>query len=437
MVRFMNPFKQSLMDRMIQLFVIILLLVHYSNPAIAIDQNSHDNLKIVNDAFVIIENDYLEPVDSQKLIQGALNGMLQSLDPHSAYLSADMYKELVAETEGSFGGIGLELAVVNDILTVISPIEGTPAHKAGIRAGDQIIKIDDISTQGLSIADLTGKLRGPEGTKVKITIMRKGLTKPRDFIVTRAIINVRSVSYSSLEHNIGYIRISHFQAKTSDELKQAYSELAKRSKPLTGLILDLRNNPGGLLEQSLSVSEFFLKEGSPIVSIKGRDAIEEVTFTAEADGEKPTCPIIILINEGSASAAEIVTGALQDNGRAVVLGIRTFGKGSVQGVIPFEDGSAMMLTVARYYTPKGRSIQAEGIVPDIKVEFVEPAEQEETQMTVREKDLEGHIKSDEEHGVAQESIQAKRDLDAMKDNQLKSAIELLNSWEILRHMEKK
>ncbi|MGO9138285.1 MAG: S41 family peptidase [Syntrophales bacterium] len=433
----MNPFKQSLMDRMIQLFVIILLLVHYSNPAIAIDQNSHDNLKIVNDAFVIIENDYLEPVDSQKLIQGALNGMLQSLDPHSAYLSADMYKELVAETEGSFGGIGLELAVVNDILTVISPIEGTPAHKAGIRAGDQIIKIDDISTQGLSIADLTGKLRGPEGTKVKITIMRKGLTKPRDFIVTRAIINVRSVSYSSLEHNIGYIRISHFQAKTSDELKQAYSELAKRSKPLTGLILDLRNNPGGLLEQSLSVSEFFLKEGSPIVSIKGRDAIEEVTFTAEADGEKPTCPIIILINEGSASAAEIVTGALQDNGRAVVLGIRTFGKGSVQGVIPFEDGSAMMLTVARYYTPKGRSIQAEGIVPDIKVEFVEPAEQEETQMTVREKDLEGHIKSDEEHGVAQESIQAKRDLDAMKDNQLKSAIELLNSWEILRHMEKK
>ena len=437
MVRFMTPFKQSLMDRMIQLFVVIFLLMHYSNPAVAIDQNPYDNLKIFNEALVIIEKDYLEPVDSKKLVQGALNSMLQSLDPHSAYLTADMYKELEAETKGSFGGIGLELAVLNDVLTVISPVEGAPAYKAGIRAGDQIIKIDDKSIKGLSIVDLTGKLRGPEGTKVKITIMRKSFTKPRDFIVTRAIINIRSVSYSNLEHYIGYIRISHFQAKTTDELKQAYSDLAKRSKPLTGLILDLRNNPGGLVEQALSVSEFFLKEGSSIVSIKGRDASDEVTFTAEADGEKPTCPIIILINEGSASAAEIVTGALQDNGRAVILGIRTFGKGSVQGVIPFEDGSAMMLTVARYYTPKGRSIQAEGITPDIKVEFAEPAEQGETQLTAREKDLEGHIKGDEEHGAAQGSIQAKGDLDAMKDNQLKSAVELLKSWEILRHIERK
>jgi carboxyl-terminal processing protease len=433
----MTPFKKSLIDRLVQLFVVILLLMHHGNPAVAIDQNPYDNLKIFNEAFVIIEKNYLEPVDSQKLVRGALNSMLQSLDPHSAYLTADMYKELEAEVEGSFGGIGLELAVVNDVLTVISPIDGTPAYKAGIRAGDQIIKINDISTKGLSIADLTVKLRGPEGTKVKIAIMRKGLTKPRDFIVTRAIINIQSVSHSTLEHNIGYIRISHFQAKTTDELKQAYSDLAKRSKSLTGLILDLRNNPGGLLEQALSVSEFFLKEGSSIVSIKGRDASAEETFTAEADGEKPTCPIILLANEGSASAAEIVTGALQDNGRAVILGSRTFGKGSVQGVIPFEDGSAMILTVARYYTPKGRSIQAEGIIPDVKVEFAEPVEKGEIQLTFREKDLEGHIKGDEEHGAAQGPIQAKRDLDAMKDNQLKSAIELLKSWEILRHMEKK
>jgi carboxyl-terminal processing protease len=422
---------------MIQLFVVLLLLVHYSNPAAAVEQNSYDNLKIVNDAFVIIEKNYFEPVDSKKLVQGALNGMLQSLDPHSAYLTADMYRELEAETKGSYGGIGLEIAVLNDVLTVISPVEGAPAYRAGIRAGDQIIKINDKSIKGLSIADLTGKLRGAVGTKVKVTIMRKGFTKPRDFIVTRAIINMQSVSYSNLEHNIGYIRISHFQAKTTDELKQAYSDLAKRSKPLTGLILDLRNNPGGLLEQSLTVSEFFLEGGSSIVSIKGRNASDDVTFTAEADGEKPTCPIIILINEGSASAAEIVTGALQDNGRAVILGIRTFGKGSVQGVIPFEDGSAMMLTVARYYTPKGRSIQAEGIIPDIKVEFAEPAEKEEEQPAAREKDIEGHIKGDEEHGAVQGSIQAKGDLDAMKDNQLKAAIELLKSWDILRTMEKK
>ena len=437
MVRFMTPFKQYLMDRMIQLFVVILLLMHYSNPAVAIDQNPYDNLEIFKEAFGIVEKNYLEPVDSKKLIQGALNGMLQSLDPHSAYLTADMYKELEGETKGSFAGIGLEIAVLNDILTVISPVEGAPAYKAGIRAGDQIIKIDNNSVKGLSIADLAGKLRGPEGTKVKITIMRKDFTKPRDFIVTRTIINIRSVSYSNLEHNIGYIRISLFQAKTTDELKQAYSDLAKRSKPLTGLILDLRNNPGGLLEQALSVSEFFLEEGSSIVSIKGRDASAEETFTAEADGEKPTCPIVLLINEGSASAAEIVTGALQDNGRAVILGTRTFGKGSVQGVVPFEDGSAMMLTMARYYTPKGRSIQAEGITPDIKVEFAEPAEKGETQLTVREKDLEGHIKGAEEHGASQGALQAKGDLDAMKDNQLKSAIELLRSWEILRHMEKK
>ncbi len=433
----MTSFKQSIMDRMIQLFVVILLLMHYSNPAAAIDQNPHDNLKIFNEAFVIIEKNYLEPVDSQKLVQGALNSMLQSLDPHSAYLTADMYKELEAETEGSFGGIGLEMAVLNDVLTVISPIEGAPAYKAGIRAGDQIIKIDDKSIKGLSISDLTSKLRGHESTKVKINIMRKGFTKPRDFIVTRAIINIQSVSYRNLEHNIGYIRISHFQAKTTDELKQACSELAKRAKPLTGLILDLRNNPGGLLEQALSVSEIFLKEGSTIVSIKGRDASDEVTFTAEAGGEKPTCPIVLLINGGSASAAEIVTGALQDNGRAVILGTRTFGKGSVQGVIPFEDGSAMTLTVARYYTPKGRSIQAEGITPDIKLDFAELAEEGKTQLTVREKDIEGHIKGDEEHGAAQGSIQAKGDLDAVKDNQLKNAIELLKSWEILRHMEMK
>jgi carboxyl-terminal processing protease len=408
----------------------------YASSAVASDQNAYDNLKIFQEAFDIIEKNYVKPVDQKRLIQAALNGMLQSLDPHSAFLTADMYKELETETKGSFGGIGLEATILNSVLTVVSPIEGGPAYKSGIKAGDQIIKIDDKPTKEMTIADIGGKLRGPEGTKVQITIMRKTFTKPRDFIITRTSIKIPSIRYSYIEHNIGYIRISHFQEKTTDELKQAYLDLKKRSKSLTGLILDLRNNPGGLLEEALLMSEFFLEEGSLIVSIKGRDASAEEKYIAEADGEKPNCPIVLLVNEGSASAAEIVAGALQDDGRAVILGTRTFGKGSVQGLVPFEDGSAITLTIAMYYTPKGRSIQAEGIIPDVEVEFTEPAGKGELEPAVREKDREGHIKGEEELNAEKGKTQAKEDLDTMKDNQLKYAIELLKSWEILKHQEK-
>ncbi|HYA12850.1 MAG TPA: S41 family peptidase [Syntrophales bacterium] len=403
---------------------------------IASDQNAYGNPKIFDDALNIIEKNYVEPVDKEKLIQAALNGMLQSLDPHSGFLTADMYKELEVETKGSFVGIGLEITILDSIITVVSPIEGSPAYKSGIKAGDQIIKIEDSSTKDMTVVDVAHKLRGPEGTKVRITIMRKTFKKPKDFIITRTSIKVPSVRSSYLEHNIGYIRISHFQEKTTDEVKQAYLDLKKRSKSLTGLILDIRNNPGGLLEEALLLSEFFLKEGSTIVSIKGRDASDEEKFTAEANGDKPTCPVIIIVNEGSASAAEIVAGALQDHGRAVIIGTRTFGKGSVQGIIPFEDGSAIMLTIAMYYTPKGKSIQAEGIIPDVEVEFTEPAEKEELGPVVREKDIEGHIKGEEELNPEKGKTPAKEDLDTMKDNQLKVAIELLESWKILKREEK-
>ncbi|MCG6535280.1 MAG: S41 family peptidase [Syntrophales bacterium LBB04] len=432
----MMSIKQFLRDRMVQLVAVILLLTHYVSPVFASDQDAYNNLKIFIEALNVIDKIYVEPVDQKKLLQAALNGMLQPLDPHSAFLTADMYKELEATAKGSFGGIGLEVTILNSVLTVVAPIEGRPAYKSGIKAGDQIIKIDDNPTKDMTIAEVAGKLRGPEGTKVKITIMRKTFTKPRDFIIARTRIKIPSVRYSYMEHDIGYIRISHFQEKTTDELKQAYFDLKKRSQSLTGLILDLRNNPGGLLEEALLVSEFFLEEGRAIVSIKGRDASAEEEFTAEADGVKPTCPIVLLVNEGSASAAEIVTGALQDNGRAVILGTRTFGKGSVQSVIPFEDGSAIMLTIALYYTPKGRSIQAEGIIPDVQVEFTEPVEKEELEPAIREKDIERHIKGEEELKARQGMTGAKEDFDTMKDNQLKVAVELLKSWEILEHKEK-
>lgn len=418
------------------LTVLILLGPYGDSRVSAIDRKTYKNLKTFSEILDMVEKNYVEAVDSDKLMQGAINGLMKSLDPHSGFMTADMYKELEVETRGSFGGIGIEITILKDVLTVVSPIEDTPAYNAGVKAGDQIIRIDGKSTKDITIMEAVKKLRGPKDTKVTITIFREGLAKPKDIELTRNIIPIRSIKSKVYDGHIGYIRISAFQERTADDVRKALQNIEQKAGPLKGIVIDMRNNPGGLLNQSVEVSDLFLKSGV-IVSTRGRSKNMETKSTAKDDGNEPTCPIVVIVNEGTASAAEIVSGALQDNGRAVILGTQTFGKGSVQTVIPLEDGAAVKLTTAKYYTPKGRSIQAEGITPDIEVSLVKPAEEKETAENhlLRERDLKGHIKSPKENDAkpAEPKGEAKKEPDDLaKDNQLKNAVDILRSWDILK-----
>jgi len=357
--------------------------------------------------------------------------MMKSLDPHSTYMTADMYKELEVETRGSFGGIGIEITIKKDVLTVVSPIEDTPAFNAGIKAGDQIIQIDGKSTKDITIMEAVKKLRGPKDSKVSVTIIRENITKPKEFVITRDIIKIKSIKSKIFDDRIGYIRISSFQERTVDDLKKEIKNINAKTGVPMGMILDLRNNPGGLLNQAIGVADIFLKSGI-IVSTKGRTKNMDSQAVAKDDGDEPTCPIVVLVNEGTASASEIVSGALQDNSRALVIGTQTFGKGSVQTVIPLEEGSALKLTTAKYYTPSGRSIQAEGIKPDIIVKYIKHAEDKEpTDDFIRERDLKGHIKSKKEAMNAEESLKREQDI-LLQDNQLKSAIDIIKSWDIMK-----
>jgi carboxyl-terminal processing protease len=418
------------------LLVVLLFLFYSSNKVSAVDRNTYKSLKTFNEVLDMVEKNYVEDVKVQDLIQGAISGMIKSLDPHSTFMTADEYKELEVETKGSFGGIGIEITLVKDVLTVVSPIEDTPAYQAGVKPGDQIIKIDGTSTKDISLQDAVKKLRGPKDTKVTITILREDLAKPKDFVLTRAVIKITSVKSRLLEDSIGYCRITSFQERTDDDLKKAIQELEAKAKPLKGIILDLRNNPGGLLNQSIEVSDVFLKTGT-IVSTRGRIKAMETSASAKNDGDEPTCPIVVLVNEGSASASEIVAGALQDNGRGLILGTQTFGKGSVQTLIPLEDGAALKLTTAQYYTPSGRSIQAEGIAPDITLKFAKATEEVtgEGDAALRERDLKGHIKSAKENGQKPEDTVAPTKKEAeeaalAQDNQIKTAAAILKSWHI-------
>jgi carboxyl-terminal processing protease len=403
----------------------------------ALERSTYKQLKVFSEVLDIVDRNYVETVDSKKLIQGAINGMMKSLDPHSSFMTEEMCRELEVETKGSFGGIGIEITVLKDVLTVVSPIEDTPAFLAGVKAGDQIIKIDGQSTKDITIMEAVNKLRGPKDSKVTITIMREHLPKPKDITIARAIIQIKSIKYKMIDDQVGYVRISSFQERTADDLKKALVELkGKQSRPLKGLILDMRNNPGGLLAQSIEVSDAFLKSGT-IVSTKGRIKSVDSKAVAVDDGNELNCPIVLLVNEGTASAAEIVSGALQDNGRALILGTQTFGKGSVQTVIPLEDGAALKLTTAKYYTPKGRSIQAEGITPDITIKYIKPAEENDVENeTVRERDLKGHIKAVGEEGKKPTERQKRVFDDVSQDNQLRAAVDLLKSWEIFQRSKK-
>jgi carboxyl-terminal processing protease len=401
-------------------------------PASALDQQTYKNLKLFNQVLDMVQKNYVEPVEQKTLIQGAINGMMKSLDPHSSFMTSEMYRELEVETRGSFGGIGIEITIHKDVLTVVSPIEDTPAFQAGIKAGDQIVKIDGKSTKDITIMEAVNRLRGAKDTKVTLTIMRETLDKPADIVITRSIIKIKSIRARMFDGQIGYIRIAAFQEKTVEDLRKTLKELDSPGNPLKGLILDMRNNPGGLLTQAVEISDVFLKSGV-VVSTRGKAKSLDHQFSARDNGDEPVYPMVILVNEGTASAAEIVSGALQDNRRAIIVGTQTFGKGSVQTVIPLEDGSALKLTTAKYYTPSGRSIQAEGVVPDIVIKHQRPPEEKETEGgRMREKDLQGHIPSQNESGRQPELPPKKERADLTIDNQLKGAIDILKSWDIFQ-----
>jgi len=418
------------------LAVFALFSLYYENKVSARDKNVYKDIKMFSEVLDIVQKNYVDTVDSATLMQGAINGMIKTLDPHSQFMTAEDYKELEVETQGRFGGIGIEITILKDVLTVVSPIEDTPAFKAGVKSGDQIIKIDGKSTKDLSIAEAVKKLRGPKDTKVTITILRENMTQPRDITLTRAVIQIQSVKAKTFDDHIGYIRIASFHERTAADLQKAINEVSEKAKPMKGLVLDLRNDPGGLLNQAIEVSDMFLKSGV-IVSTRGRSKSMETKTVAKNNGNEIAAPMVVLVNEGTASAAEIVAGALQDNGRALIVGVRTFGKASVQTVIPLEDGAALKLTTARYYTPSGRSIQAEGIKPDIVVKFLRPAEEKEISFEerLREKDLKGHIKPTKADGTQIEEMmpdEFKEISDLTQDNQLKTAIDILKSWSIMK-----
>lgn len=400
--------------------------------------NDYESIELFTDVLAIVKKSYVEEVDTKKLIYGAINGMLASLDPHSSFMPPETYKEMKIETKGTFGGLGIEISIKDGILTVISPIEDTPAYRAGIKSGDQILKIDDKFTKDLSIMDAVKRMRGTKGTKVNLTIMREGFDKPKEYPLVRDIIQVKSVKFKTLDDGYVYVRIAQFQEKTADDLHKALASLLETNKgKIKGLVLDLRNDPGGLLDQAVKVAENFLEEGKLIVYTEGREKDSQMRFASRKGDKQPNYPIVVLINSGSASASEIVAGALQDHKRAVVMGVQSFGKGSVQTILPLSDNSGLRLTTARYYTPSGRSIQAKGITPDITVEKVELASTTEKKDTVhlREKDLENHFENDKKElsGETTEALPLyKTDEQVKNDYQILRALDLLKGWEILK-----
>jgi carboxyl-terminal processing protease len=369
-----------------------------------------EELRAFSEVFGRIKSDYVEPIDDKKLITGAINGMLSSLDPHSAYLNVEDFKELQVGTQGEFGGLGIEVGMEDGLVKVVSPIEDTPAFQAGIKSGDLIFKLDDTLVKGLTLSDAVKHMRGKPGSKIVLTVLRKSETKPLVFTLARAIIKVKSVKSKLVEPGYAFVRITQFQEHTGENLATALENLVKENKDeLKGLVLDLRNNPGGLLTAAVGVSAAFLPKDALVVYTEGRTADAKMRLNANSDdylrGDGKIdylktvpvsikgVPMVVLVNGGSASASEIVSGALQDHKRAVIMGTQTFGKGSVQTILPLGSNTAIKLTTARYYTPGGRSIQAKGIIPDIAVEDPATSAQDKV-FNLREADLEHHLVND-------------------------------------------
>ena len=367
----------------------------------AVDRGTYENLEAFTSVLAIVQKNYVEETATQELIEGAIDGMLSALDPHSAYLTPDSYKELQVDTEGSFGGLGIEITIRDDVLTVVSPIEDTPAYRAGVQAGDRIIKIEDELTKDMSLIDAVKKMRGKKGTRVTISLRREGVPRLIDVSIVREVIQIRSVKWKMLEDGYAYIRITQFQDRTSGDLERTLRQLAQDHGPLQGMVLDLRNNPGGLLSQAVKVSDLFLDSGL-IVYTEGRLENQQQKYFARPGGDTET-PMVVLINNGSASASEILAGAVQDHGRGVLLGTKTFGKGSVQTILPVDGGAALRLTTAMYFTPSGRSIQVTGIIPDIELENLPEAYVAlRRRHSVREKNMPGHFDNAEEADVGKD-----------------------------------
>ncbi len=386
------------------------------------EEDIYKQLELFSDALTLVRAEYVDSVKSKELIYGALKGMVQSLDKYSEFMDPETYAEMKVETEGEFGGIGIEIAVKDDLLTVIAPIEDTPAYKAGVKAGDRIVKIDKEITRGITLIEAVKKLRGKAGTTVAITVLREDESKVLDFDITRDIIKVKSVrNVKIIEDKIGYIKLSVFQERSARDLEDALVELEK--KGMDSLILDLRNDPGGLLNVAADVAGKFLPTGEMIVYTKGRDNRQSMEFRARDKNPRTGMPMVVLVDQGSASASEIVAGAMQDLKRAVIVGVKSFGKGSVQTVIPLSDGSALRLTTSKYYTPGGRSIHGQGITPDLVI--------------VREqlkKDDPDEKKKPEE--VFDKLEQSKDEKPSVKkedyDNQLQSAIDVIKTIKIYK-----
>lgn len=439
----MRVFKQrNLRSGTVVLVALVASLVAgLSNFEAATGKETYGKLKLFSEVLSLVETGYVDDVDPDKLIQGAIRGMLRELDPHTAYMTEDMFREMQVDTKGEFGGLGITIGIKSDVLTVISPIEDTPAWRAGIKAGDRIVKVDGESTKDMTVDNAVKKMRGVPGTSVTITVDRDEFKEPKDFTIVRDVIKIKSVKSRVIDNAIGYVRITQFQEHTDEEFKRALTEMWAGNPSLKGLVLDLRNNPGGLLDQAVLVTGSFLEKGKLVVYTKGRKANNNVEYKVRGNGGRTAFPMVVLVNHGSASASEIVAGALQDWGRAVILGVDTFGKGSVQTVVPLEDGSGLRLTTAKYYTPKGRSIQNTGIKPDIIVPAatIQVKKAPEGHLA-KEKDLENHLANESEAPAAPAAPPAPGDepedevgLEVMSDEedfQLQRALDLLKTWDI-------
>lgn len=377
--------------------LLVIISLFFINPIKSWAEERYADLQIFSKILNYVQQYYVDPVDTKKLVNGAIKGMLKELDPHTNYMPAEIFKDFESETAGEFGGIGIEISLQNGILTIISPIEDTPAWKAGIHAGDKVVAIDGQSTKGFTLVEASALLKGKNGQPIVLSVIRDNNDKPLDIKIVRGQVKLKSVKSVNLENGYLYIRITSFIESTSSELTKVLAEHSKNKK-IEGLLIDLRKNPGGLLDQAVKVSDLFIKDGV-IVSTIGRDPKSKEVIRTTKNAPYPELPIVVLINEYSASASEIVSGALQDNKRAVIVGERSFGKGSVQSIIKLGDGSGLKLTVARYFTPSGVSIQSEGIKPDIEIEDVDAAlfaKALTDKKVQREQDIAGHLKGENE-----------------------------------------
>ena len=395
-------------------------------------ESGYEDLKTFTEVLTLIKKDYVDEVKTKELITSAIKGMVSSLDPHSGYMTQDAFKELQVETKGEFGGLGIQIGIKDAVLTVIAPIDDTPAYKAGIKAGDKIVKIAGESTKNMDIEKAVTKMRGPKGTPIVLTIFREGWKETKDFTIVRDIIKIKSVKSKMLDSSIGYIKLTQFQESTAADLASALTGLKKDG--MTSIILDLRNDPGGLLNSAVDVAEQFLPPKQLVVYIKGRTGDKIEYFT---EGDKPSytgIPMVVLVNQGSASASEIVAGALKDWKRAIIIGMQTFGKGSVQSLIPLSDGSGLRLTTAKYYTPSGTSIQNVGITPDIVVKLA-AAEGQANHTIIRERDLQGHLKNETVKEEPEEKETATPfEVEEKDDSQLQRAIDTLKAWKVFENI---